>query len=170
MGRASASLLVHVRDGDNSMVDMATDGRRPFGSRPDALVRLLGSLALVGSVLAACSLMQPPTTHGPTAAAGGISKDAAIALALKALPATSRGVPVVVWASIENDPFAPRGNVPPGPLRWVVRLQGGMTTSPCPSGWLDRVATTSDPACLDADGGIDVVLDYYSGAVLGWVH
>jgi hypothetical protein len=45
-----------------------------------------------------------------------------------------------------------------------------LAASPCPSGWLDRVPTVSDPTCLDAEGGIDVVLDYYSGELLGWIH
>jgi hypothetical protein len=98
-----------------------------------------------------------------------MSKDAAVARAIKALPAASPA-PVVLWASIESDPFAPSGNAPPGPLTWVVRLQGGLAASPCPSGWLDPVPTASDPTCLDADGGIDVVLDYYSGELFRWIH
>jgi hypothetical protein len=108
-------------------------------------------------------------THGPTAAPGGLSKDAAVARALAALPRAS-ATPAVVGASIESDPFAPRGNVPPGPLTWIVRVQGGVAASPCPSGWLDRPALLSDGPCLDGDGGVDVVLDFFTGDLIGWTH
>jgi len=130
----------------------------------------LTSLLLACFLLAGCSVTMPPqATHGPTAAAGGLSKDAAIALALREAPASSPA-PTVVWASIESNPFYPRGNNPPGPLVWIVRLQGGLTSSPCPSGFLDRLPSASDAACLDQDGGVNVVLDYFSGDLLGWIH
>jgi len=32
------------------------------------------------------------------------------------------------------------------------------------------VPSPSDSACLDRDGGINVVLDYFSGDLLGWIH
>ncbi len=121
-------------------------------------------------LLAGCSLTtQPQATHGPTAAAGGLSKDAAIAQALREAPAPSPA-PTVVWANIESNPFSPRGNNPPGPLVWIVRLQGSRAVSPCPSGFLDRLPSPSDAACFDQDGGVDVVLDYFSGDLLGWIH
>jgi hypothetical protein len=130
----------------------------------------LTSLFLVCLLLAACALtMSPQTTHGPTAAPGGLSKDAAITLALREAPASSPA-PTVVWASIESNPFYPRGNNPTGPLVWIVRLQGGLSASPCPSGSLDRLPSASDAVCLDQDGGVDVVLDYFSGDLLGWIH
>ena len=127
---------------------------------------------LLAVVLAGCALgtavPQAPTTHGPTAMPGGLSQDAAAARALHLAPASS-STPTVVWASIESDPFVPQGSVP-GRLVWIVRLEGGLAASPCPSGFLDRAATASDPACLDAAGGADVVLDYFTGNLLGWVH
>jgi hypothetical protein len=98
-----------------------------------------------------------------------MAKDAAIAMALRDAPASSPA-PTVVWASIESNPFSPRGNSPPGPLVWIVRLQGGLTSSPCPSGFLDRLPSASDAACLDQGGGVNVVLDYFSGDLLGWIH
>jgi hypothetical protein len=125
---------------------------------------------VAGAVVAACnSLAQAPSTHGPTAAPGGMPQDAAITRAHELAPSAGPSTRVV-WASIESDPFAPRGSAPPGPLVWIVRLEGGMTASPCPSGFLDRPASTSDKACLDGDGGIDVVLDYFSGELRGWIH
>ena len=125
---------------------------------------------MVGVALAACnSLAQAPSTHGPTAAPGGISQDAAITKAREVAPSSGAST-TVVWASIESDPFAPRGTAPPGPLVWIVRLQGGLSASPCPSGFLDQSPSPSDSACLDRDGGIDVVLDYFSGDLRGWTH
>lgn len=108
-------------------------------------------------------------THGPTAAPGGMSKDAAITHALEAIP-RSAASPTVVGASIESDPFVPRGDATPGPLTWVVRVERGVAASPCPSGWLDRPAQASDGPCLDQEGGIDVVLDFFTGDLIGWTH
>ena len=135
-----------------------------------AWARIAAGTVIAGSVLVACSPFgQAPATHGPTAAPGGISQDAAIARAREAA-AASGPAPTVVWASIESNPFVPRGNAPPGPLVWIVRLQGGLAASPCPSGFLDVPPSASSSACLDGDGGLDVVLDYFSGAFLGWTH
>lgn len=130
----------------------------------------MAGMVVLGSVLAACSPFgQTCCTHGPTGAPGGISEDAAVTRAREVAagsgPATS-----VVWASIESDPFAPRGSAPPGRIVWIVRLQGGLTMSPCPSGFLDQPASPSNTGCLDGDGGINVVLDYFSGDPLGWTH
>ena len=135
-----------------------------------ALAQLMAGVMVVGVALAACnSLAQAPSTHGPTAAPGGISQDAAITKAREVAPSSGPST-TVVRASIESDPFAPRGTAPPGPLVWIVRLQGGLAASPCPSGFLDKMPLPSDSACLDRDGGIDVVLDYFSGELLGWIH
>jgi hypothetical protein len=128
-----------------------------------AWTRIVAGTVIAGSVFGACSPFgQAPSTHGPTAAPGGISRDAAITRAREVAPASSPA-PTVVWASIESSPFVPRGNAPPGPLVWIVRLQGGLAASPCPSGFLDVPPSASSSACLDGDGGLDVVLDYFSG-------
>lgn len=107
-------------------------------------------------------------THGPTGAPGGLSKAAAIAAARRAAPSAT-GTTRVVWAAIEHDPYAPADSLG-GPWVWEVRIEAAFAASPCPSGFLDRVATPSDPACLDAESGLIAVLDYDSGALLGWVH
>jgi hypothetical protein len=135
-----------------------------------AWARIVAGTVIAGSVFGACSPFgQAPSTHGPTAAPGGISRDAAITRAREVAPASSPA-PTVVWASIESSPFVPRGNAPPGPLVWIVRLQGGLAAFPCPSGFLDVPPSASSSACLDGDGGLDVVLDYFSGTLLGWTH
>ncbi len=135
-----------------------------------AWARIVAGTVIAGSVFGACSPFgQAPSTHGPTAAPGGISRDAAITRAREVAPASS-SAPTVVWASIESSPFVPRGNALPGPLVWIVRLQGGLAAFPCPSGLLDVPPSPSSSACLDGDGALDVVLDYFSGTLLGWTH
>lgn len=132
---------------------------------------LAASLAGCGGVVGGCDglLFAAACTHGPTAAPGGLSQEAAIAAARRQAPAASPD-PSLVWAEIEPDPFAPPGSADRR-LVWEVRLQGSSLTAPaCPSGFLDRAASPSDPACLDGDGGLIVVLDYFSGAFLGWIH
>lgn len=99
-----------------------------------------------------------------TVAPGGLSEPAAIAAARALVPGGSDAA--VVWAHVEPNPFIR----PEGPLVWEVRLAGQIAYSPCPAGWLDHVPTPSDPACLDNDSGVIVVLDHYSGAFLGWLH
>ncbi len=42
--------------------------------------------------------------------------------------------------------------------------------SPCPSGLFERQPTVTDGACLDADSGLIVVLDYFTGSFVGWLH
>lgn len=139
------------------------------GMRRRGQIRWAAAL-VAAAVLAGCAgVGQDPSTHGPTAAPGGLSRDVAIARARAAAPGATSATSIV-WASIESDPFSPHGAAPPGPLTWVVRLQGGLTSSPCPAGFLDKAATASAPACLDVDGGIDVVIDYYTGELLGWSH
>jgi len=132
--------------------------------------RMVVLAALVVALIGGCdALVRPPTTHGPTAAPGGLTQAAAIARA-RALAIASDGSTTVVWANVENDPFAARGAGSPGRLVWMVRLAGGLAASACPSGFLDRPASASDGPCLDVDGGVDVVLDFYSGAFIGWTH
>ena len=146
-------------------------------------MRWLAGLAFVAVVAAAACEGQPGAlggcggspsgasaacSHGPTAAPGGLSQDAAIAAARQVAPPASDDA-TVVWASIESDPFAAPG-ADERPLVWEVRLEAAFAASPCPAGFLDATPTPSDPACLDADSGLVAVLDYRSGELLGWVH
>ena len=83
--------------------------------------------------------------------------------------APAGGAHQVIWANFTNYPFTD-GAVSPGTMVWMVRLAGVAATAPCPSGMLDRQPHASDPICLDAEGGVDVVLDIATGAILGWAH
>lgn len=97
---------------------------------------------------------------------GGITREAAIAAARQSLAGGTSAA--VVWASVETSPLIPNQV---GPVVWEVRLAGGLSgLTPCPSGWLDHWPTASDPPCADSDGGIVVVLDYSTGALIGWAH
>ena len=150
------------------------------GERGTAWLRGITALAFAGLTLAGCSLVSPvgcggsipgaspACSHGPTGAPGGLSRDAAIAAARRVAPPASAD-PAVVWASIERDPFAPL-SMTEARLVWKVRLQGSFAVGPCPSGFLDRPASSADAACLDGDSGLIVVLDYFSGALVGWDH
>ena len=110
----------------------------------------------------------PACSHIPTAPPNGLSQDAAIVTARKVAPKASGDLTVVWAATSERSPFA----APNAGDSWVweVRLQGSFAASPCPSGFLEVFPTPSDPACLDQDSGLVAVLDYYSGALLGWMH
>ncbi len=141
----------------------------------------VGLLAILAALLVGCSAVPPGSpgdcpavafgsatcTHGPTEAPGGLSRDAAIATARGYAPPGGADASLV-WAAPESNPYAPRGSL--GGLVWEVRLAGAIAASPCPSGFLDREPTNSDPPCLDGDSGLIVVLDYISGAFLGWLH
>ena len=72
------------------------------------------------------------------------------------------------WAAVEHDPFAPQGDVR---WAWMVRLTGVFAAPPCPTqgpGAMSR--PNASVACVDGDGGLDVVLDYYTGAFVGWTN
>jgi hypothetical protein len=110
-----------------------------------------------------CACTQAPS-HPP----GGLSQEAAVAAAERAAPAASTGLQFV-WASVERDPFLPSDRSDARPV-WEVRLEGSLTAPPCPSGFLDVRPSSADKACLDGEGGLVAVLDYYSGAFVGWIH
>jgi len=96
-----------------------------------------------------------------------MSKDAAIAAARRLAPAAGAEL-AVVWAAVEHDPFAPQGDVR---WAWMVRLTGVFAASPCPTQDPDAASrTNASVACVDGDGGLDVVLDYYTGAFVGWTN
>jgi len=148
------------------------------------------TLVVMGSVLAAGHGQPPPGAavaataspaatptsvpscacgpSGPSGPPGGLPSDAAIAAAQRLAPPAA-AEPAAIWASIEQDPFASSG---PSDARlvWEVRLQGSFAVSPCPSGFLNRPPSLGDTACLDGDSGLIVVLDYFSGALVGWTH
>ena len=107
-------------------------------------------------------------TRMPTLPPGGISRDEAIAAALRLAPA-SAGQPTVVWAMTDSNPFAPLSTADRG-LVWEVRLQGSFAASPCPARFLERLPSPSDPACLDVESGLGAVIDIYTGALIGWLH
>lgn len=135
-------------------------------------------LALLG--VAGCATASPtatPTsavpscgclTTGPSVPPGGLSRATAIAAAQRLAPPAG-AEPTVVWAAVEQDPFAAPGTSG-ARLVWEVRLQGSFAASPCPSGFLERMPSTADPACLDSDSGLVAVLDVFSGALIGWTH
>ena len=124
----------------------------PFGSCAGATAEASG----------ACS------TPLPTTPPGGLSREAAVAAAQRHAPA-SAAQPIVVWARVGPDPFTLPATSRTR-LVWMVRLQGSFDASPCPSGYLDKLPSASDPACLDNEGGLVVVLDVFTGALIGWTH
>ena len=155
----------------------------PIGdnSRTPALVAagILGlSLALAGCTGTAVTGLgcsggageagpSPACTHMPTMPPGAISREAAIAAALRVVP--TGGANRVIWANFERYPFAD-GTASPGARVCMIRIEGVAATPACPSGMLDRQARAGDPICLDTSAGVDVVLDIATGALLGWAH
>lgn len=95
-----------------------------------------------------------------------MDREAAIAAARRQVPGGANAW--VEWSSIDSSPFVyPRGS---GPIVWQVRLAGQLPEPTCPADWLDHAPTPSDPPCLDPDAGLIVVLDAFSGALIGWAH
>ena len=136
----------------------------------------LATVLLAVVIVGGCAVAAPtPTRPAPSGCAcatypvssppGGLSRDAAIAAA-KAVAPPAGSAPLVVWAMIGEDPFASPGSS--ARLVWEVRLQGSFAASPCASGFLERPASLADPACLDYDSGLVVVIDYFTGALVGW--
>jgi hypothetical protein len=108
------------------------------------------------------------STSALTSPPGGLSRDEAIAAAERLAPSAGTK-PAVIWASINRNPFDLPG-VSEASLVWEVRLEWSFSVSPCPSGFLDRLPSLADPACLDGDSGLIVVLDVFSGDLIGWTH
>lgn len=117
------------------------------------------------------------SSYPPTPPAGAVSRDAAIATALRAVPGAG-ATTQVLWADVYPDPFASH-LVPPGgtPLPesyrqvWMVRLEGTLAIPTCPGDTMPTTpASSSEGPCLDSGGGVDVVLDIMTGALLGWTH
>ena len=153
----------------------------PHGAQavPGVALRLLVIAGLVSA--AACTapnVTPPPSVAKPSFPAatcscieetptppGGITRADAIARARAAVPIIGVTPPTVVWASVTANPF--QEGLHPDPV-WLVRLQGSIAAPSCPPDLGDRVPSPSSPACLDIDQGVDVALDLYSGAVIGY--
>lgn len=138
-------------------------------------VVLLALLGVAGCAGATPSATPTPVASGcacatssPSAPPGGLSRDAAITAARRLAPPAG-AEPEVIWAAIEQDPFASPGTSD-ARLVWEVRLQGSFAASPCPSGYLERLPSLADQACLDNFSGLVVVLGYFSGTLIGWTH
>ena len=113
-------------------------------------------------------------SYPPTVPPGGITRDAAIAAALRVTPGAGPKT-TVVWADSYPDPFVlhdvPSGTPDPVSSRvaWIVRLEGGLTAPPCGGAPVTTPAARDGP-CLDDRGGVAVVLDPITGALRGWTH
>ena len=138
---------------------------------------LLAVLAVVGCAVALPTATVTPipvasgcacATPAPINPPGGLSRDSAIAAAIRLAPPAGN-VPAVIWAETAGDPFASPGDSERG-LVWEVRLQGSFAASPCPPGFLERPPSLADTSCLDGESGVVVVLDYFTGALIGWMH
>lgn len=146
--------------------DAVQRGPRPSVSHAP----MFASVLLIGAFVAGCGiggcpdlLGQPACTHGPTARPGGLSRDAAISAARRLAPAATGTV--TASAYIENDPFAPRTG-----LVWEVGLQGTFAAPTCPPGVImDPEPSPASRPCVETGGNITVVLDYDTGAFLGWL-
>ncbi len=104
-------------------------------------------------------------SYPPTPPAGAVSRDAAIAAALRAVPGAG-ATTQVLWADVYPDLFAS-----PETQVWMVRLEGALAIPACPGDTLPTTpASSSEGPCLDSGGGVDVVLDIMTGTLLGWTH
>jgi hypothetical protein len=103
-------------------------------------------------------------SYPPTPPAGAVSRDAAIAAAIRSVPGAGPTTQVVN-VNVETDPFGSGRQV------WEVRLGTPLSIPSCPGDAMPQTpASASAGPCLDSEGGVWVVLDMMSGAVLGWVH
>jgi hypothetical protein len=103
-------------------------------------------------------------TYPPTPPAGAVSRDAAIAAALRDVPGTGPTTQVVN-VIVDGDPLGSGRQV------WMVRLGAPLAIPSCTG---DMTLATPAPAsavpCLDTEGGVWVVLDIMTGELLGWTH
>jgi len=139
------------------------------------------SLVITALLVVGCSIVyrasnpQGCCSYPPTAWPGGISQQQAEQRALALVPTSGSAAPTVVWAAFEFDPFVP-GGMPDRKPVWEVRLAGAIAAPTCAPGYLDRAPSTADPLCLDWHSdpsdipGVIVVLDFYDGSLVGWLH
>ena len=103
-------------------------------------------------------------SYPPTPPAGAVSRDAAIAAAIRSVPGAGPATQVVN-VNVESDPFGSGRQV------WEVRLGSPLAIPSCPGDTMPQTPVSSSARpCLDGEGGLWVVVDMMSGAVLGWVH
>lgn len=105
----------------------------------------------------------PCCTHGPTAPAGALSRDDAVARALSAVPSGS--APVVVWASVVENPFEAVDSA--HGLVWAVRMSGLAAPSCSPPARARPMPPSWSP-CLDVEDAANIALDVFTGQLLGW--
>jgi hypothetical protein len=120
-----------------------------------------------GLLAAGCTCCVSPP---PTLAPGALTREQAIAAAIRQAP-SGMSNPSVGWAAAVQNPFTGTA----GPPVWLVRLEGAGDIPSCAPGYLDRAPSPSDGPCLeDAQGeapdGLVAVLDPFTGTLLGWSH
>jgi hypothetical protein len=133
------------------------------------------AVVVIGMAVAVSICLTSPCPYGtgcavvpPTLEPGALTRDEAIAAAIRQAP-PGMSNPTVEWAVDGQNPFAPGGSPPV----WLVRLDGTADIPTCAPGYLDRVPSPSDGPCLGnqlgkVPYGLVVVLDPYTGALLGW--
>lgn len=114
------------------------------------------------------AIPSPACSHPPSAPPGAISREAAISAARSAVGDTQAQADVI-GADVGQNGFG--AALPGHPWLWQVRLNGpALRLSPCPSGNLDREPDWSAAPCLDEEQGLWVVVDAFTGQVLGSMH
>jgi hypothetical protein len=151
--------------------------RRRIGWRAVAAIVVAAAAFTAVVVAVAAHLPETMPTPGsscacasasPTPPPGAISRDAAIQAAVRAVPSAAED-PVVVWAALEPYPFADATGAD-RPLVWEVRLEGSIQGPSCAPGYFERWPTRADAMCLDNESGVVIVLDAFTGQLLGWNH
>lgn len=150
--------------------------RRRGGFSRTAMVAVSSVAIVIVVAIAAISIwLASPCPYGtgcavvqPTLPPNALTQDQAIAAATRQAPPGMTN-PTVEWAAVGQNPFAPGGSPPV----WLVRLDGTADIATCAPGYLDRVPSPSDAPCLGnqlgkVPYGLVVVLDPYTGALLGW--
>jgi hypothetical protein len=129
------------------------------------LARMTALAAVVAAlVCAGCTCCAVPTAPQLTAPPGAITRDAAIAAALRGAPATSVD-PKVGWAIVRTNPFVGSDSEQ---LVWQVSLLAPFAVPSCAPSVFDRTPVQSDAPCMVNDG-LQAVVDIYSGELLGWI-
>ena len=122
-------------------------------------------LVVCSGLLAACNCCVTPA---PTLGPGALTQEQAIAAALRQAPAGMIN-PSLEYATAGQNPFISTSGQPV----WLVRLDAVAGVPTCGPGYLDRAQSPSDQPCLDNQqgkepNGLVVVLDPYTGTLLGW--
>jgi hypothetical protein len=122
------------------------------------------ALVVVALLCAGCTYCCALATPQLTAPPGAITRDAAIAAAKREAPATSVD-PKVGYAVVQTNPFPGSGSS--DQLVWQVSLLAPFAVPTCAPG-VDRTPLQSDAPCV-MDGGLQAVIDVYTGQLLGWI-